>query len=523
MEDKKKNSQAGFSLEEAWDDEATRRGYDNELLEALLSLSLVTAVAGSLKATKGLLQVGRGFWLEKPGRGSGLARPLLVCWGQLLAGLLGYARTESGWAFYRPASGGWVEAELGGELGSDGMEGRGFQQAAWLASKMHAGKRIDAQAFSLAGKCWRAVSRGGWESLEEAEPEGEPLTVVEAPADAEQRLQLLEEAWGEEQTEFMAGVSFYLASPLQPRFFFLLSDEGGTGKSSWEQAFAQAFPGACSLGLDAQNIAAGGFTGGAALAPLLGKRVAFADESGSLGDRELSSIAGLSTGGWKQVRFGGGRFTTARFALKMVFASNQASSFTPMEAVGRRKVEIPQLGLRPASWWHEAAGNQWPWKSRWEVCFSKETVFALVIKGWELWQQWRGEWPSTVGKSFLRISPELEEALRQPGERYESLLKLEPNAAGLLPVRASEWPFTMEGEKRTASERKKLRSEALAKLGLGAKPGALNGQMARWLWVQQPERWEQAREQLLAGEEDAMAEATLQREEMDEANDPNFW
>lgn len=521
MEDEK-NVKAGFSLEEAWDEEATKHGYDNELLEALLSLTLVTAAVGSLKTMKGLLQVGRGFWLEKPGRGSGLARPLLVCWGQLLAGLLGYARTESGWAFYRPATGGWVEAELGGELGSDGLEGRGYQQAAWLASKLKAGKRLDASAFSLDGRCWRAVSKAGWETLEEAEPEGEPLTVVEEPDDAESRLELLSEAWGKEQVEFMAGVSFYLASPLTPRYFFLLSDTGGTGKSSWEQAFAAAFPGACSLGLDATNLAAGGFTGGAALAPLLGKRVAFADEAGVLGDREIGAIAGLSTGGWKQVRFGGGRFTTARFALKMVFASNQASSFTPMEAVGRRKVEVPQLGFRPASWWREAAGTQWPGLSRWQVCFSKETIFALVSRGWELWQQWSGEWPSTVGKSFLRLSPELEEALRQPGERSESLLRLEPTSTGLLPVRASEWPFTAEGEKRSASEKKKLRAEALAKLGLGAKPGALNGVMARWLWVQQPERWEQAREQLLAGEEEAMVEANSQQDE-DNPLDPSFW
>lgn len=512
-----------FSLEEAWDSEATRHGYDSELLEALLGLSLVRAAVGSLKATKGLLQLGRGLWLEKPGRGAGLARPLLVAWGQLLAGLLGYARGEAGWAFYRPAPGGWLQAELGGELGSDGLEGRGYQQAAWLASKLGAGKRLDAGAFSLGGKCWRAVSRAGWESLEPCEPEGEPLTVVEAPADAEARLSLLAEAWGEEQAAFMAGVSFYLASPLTPRFFFLLSDAGGTGKSSWEQAFAAAFPGACSLGLDAANLSAGGFTGGAALAPLLGKRVAFADEAGCLGDRELSAIAGLSTGGWKQVRFGGGRFTTARFALKMVFASNQAASFTPLEAVGRRKVEVPQLGFRPASWWREAAGKQWAGQSRWAVAFSKETIFALVSRGWELWRQWKGEWPSTAGKSFLRLSAELEEALRKPGVGSGPLLQKQPSASGLLPVRASEWPFELPGEKTTASTKKRVRAEALAKLGLSAKPGVLKGTMARWLWAQQPERWEQARQQLLAGEAEARAEEARQREELQAKQDQSVW
>ena len=522
-ENKTTKSVEDFSLEEAWDDEATRHGYDNELLVGLLSLTLVTAAVGSLKTMKGLLQVGRGFWLEKPGRGAGLARPLLVCWGQLLAGLLGYARTEAGWSFYRPAPGGWVEAELGGELGSDGMEGRGFQQAAWLASKLKAGKRLDAAAFSMGGKCWRAVTSAGWETLDAVEPEGEPLTVVEAPEDAAARLQLLAEAWGDDQTSFMAGVSFYLASPLTPRFFFLLSDEGGTGKSSWEQAFAAAFPGACSLGLDATNLAAGGFTGGAALAPLLGKRVAFADEAGALGDRELSAIAGLSTGGWKQVRFGGGRFTTARFALKLVFASNQTSSFTPMEAVGRRKVEVPRLGFRPADWWREAAGEAWPGQSRWQVCFSRETIFALVSHGWELWQQWKGAWPSTAGTSFLKISPELEEALRKPSVSGGALLYKEPAANGLLPVRASEWPFELPGEKTPASTKKRVKAEALAKLGLSAKPGVLAGTMARWLWVQQPERWSQLQEQLLAGEAEAKAEADRQRGEKQAVEDPDVW
>ena len=523
MEDNKTIDTECFSLEEAWDDEATRHGYDNELLEGLLGLALVTAVAGSLKATKGLLQVGRGFWLEKPGRGAGLARPLLVCWGQLLAGLLGYAKTESGWSFYRPAPGGWVEAELGGELGSDGCEGRGFQMAAWLASKLGKGKRLDATAFSMGGKCWRAVTAAGWETLEPCEPEGEPLTVVEAPDDAEARLQLLAEAWGEDQASFMAGVSFYLASPLRPRFFFLLSDEGGTGKSSWEQAFAAAFPGACSLGLDAANLAAGGFTGGAALAPLLGKRVAFADEAGALGDRELSAIAGLSTGGWKQVRFGGGRFTTARFALKLVFASNQTSSFTPMEAVGRRKVEIPRLGFRPADWWRGAAGEAWPGQSRWQVCFSRETIFALVSRGWELWQQWEGKWPSTAGTSFLRLSAELEEALRKPSVSGGALLYKQPSASGLLPVRASEWPFEAPGEKTPASTKKRVKAEALAKLGLSAKPGVVNGVMARWLWVQQPERWSQLQAQLQEGEAEARAEEARQRSAKQSSQDPDVW
>ena len=69
MEDNtKKKTAEGFSLEEAWDDEATRHGYDNEILEALLSLSLVTAVSGSLKTIKGLLQVVRVSGLLQRGR-----------------------------------------------------------------------------------------------------------------------------------------------------------------------------------------------------------------------------------------------------------------------------------------------------------------------------------------------------------------------------------------------------------------------------------------------------------------------
>ena len=496
----------GFSLEEAWDAEAVKYGFDSELLELLLSLSLVQAVSGAWgTAKKGLLQLAKGLWLEKPARGSfPVARPLLVAWGQLLAGLLGYAREEEGWSFYRRSAGGWVLAELGSELGSDSLEGRGYQQAAWLASKLGAGVRLDAAAFSLGGKCWKAVSKAGWESLEPCEPDGEPLTVVAEPADSKARLALLAEAWGKEQTDFLAGVSFYLASPLTPRFFFLLADSGGTGKSSWEQAFASAFPGACALGLDAANLASPGFTGGAALAPLLGKRVAFADEAGELNGSELSAIAGLSTGGWKQVRFGGGRFKTARFALKMVFASNQTASFAPLEAVGRRKVEVPELGFKPAGWWREEAGEQFPGKSRWEACFCKETVYSLVARGWQLWQQWKGQWPATSGKAFLSLSSELEEALREA-----RLLGAEPSAAGLLPVAAAEWP----SKSLPARLRKQLRAEALAKLGLTAKPGVLGCEMKRWLAVTDRKRWLQACSQLTAGEAEAEAEAERLREE----------
>ena len=489
------------ALSAMWDGEAMEGFFEQELLLALAALQVVLGPwEPSGSEEKRTLMVARGVQVVLPRRGR-VSRYLAAIWAQLVAGLVGYGKQASGaWGFYRKGSTGRWEAWQPLESGK--LEPGELQQAAWLASKLKVGKRVAPEAFSLNGQAYKAVSREGWESLEAYEPEGEPLVAVEEPEDGAARRHLLAEAWGYNETRFMAMVAFYLASPLAPTRFFLLADGGGTGKSSFEAAFEEAFPSLTTRGLDAANLRMGGFTGGAALVPLVGKKVAFADEAGALGDSELQAIAGLTTGAVRQVRYGGGRIGLERFSLKLLFSSNQASSFSQLEAVGRRKVEVPELGFKPASWWRGPAGEQWPGKSRWEVCFSVETVCALVAYGWLLWQKQKGEWPKAqAGASLRKVSAELAEALEEAG-----LLEKQPER-GAWPVLYSAFPAVAG----TPREKKALRREAAVVAGLGVRKTTVNGEQGRFLAVLEPVKWAAVKANLL--EEERKAEAAVAPED----------
>ena len=497
--------------DEFWDDEATRKMMDVTLLLELAALQVIVGPwSMAVDSASKLLLAARGVQVVLPARSS-VPEPLARFWARLVSGELAYSRSGDAWRFYKREGDSWTIFDPLA-YAVPGLEWRGVQHAAWLASKLQAGTRVVEEAFAIDGVAFEPCSAGSWETLQPIKPEGVPLIDVRTPDDAAARLSLLSTAWGEEQTAFMAQVAFYLASPLTPRHFFILADRGGTGKSSFEKAFTSAFPSIATTGLDADNLASAGFTGGAALVPLIGKRVAFADEAGELGDRTMKAIAGLTTGISKQVRYGGGRLGFESFSLKLLFASNQAASFSPIEAVGRRKVEIPELQLKPASWWQEPAGEAWQGATRWQVCFSREAIFALVSRGWQLWQERHGEWPESSGKTMLRLSTELEDALCQPGVGTGAIINKEPNGNGLIPVRSSDWPFEIPDKPITAAKKKKIRSEALAKLGLSQKPGRIKGEMARWLCVSEPERWEQVRKQLLGDEAEAREEDPAERE-----------
>ena len=522
--------------DEFWDDEATKRQFDVVLLLELVALQVIVGpFSQAVEAASKLLLASRDIHVVLPAKSS-VPEPLARFWGLLISGELAYARAGKSWRFYeRCEASGWVLFDPL-EFSVPGLEWRGLQQAAWLASKLQAGVRIVEESFAIDGQVLEAASAGGWETLQPVTPAGEPLINVTTPEDASARLQLLASAWGEPQTEFMAQVSFYLAAPLTPKHFFLLADEGGTGKSSFEKAFTAAFPSIATLGLDADNLASAGFTGGAALVPLIGKRVAFADESGELGDRTMKAIAGLTTGISKQVRYGGGRIGFESFSLKLMFASNQAESFSPIEAVGRRKVEVPELQLKPASWWQEPAGEAWPGATRWQVCFSRETIFALVSRGWQLWQQNRGQWPAAKsGSSVRKVSAELQDRI------LSTLLVTARTASGVWPLLWST--FIGKGD-LTERESKALKTEAMRVAGLTQKLASVGGKKGRYVAVADESKWaavslpleqqaakleaeaKQQRAELKAKEEDpAEREARHQAwlKQVMEQKDPDLW
>lgn len=489
---------------EFWDEEAVDGLYDFSLLLALGRLEIVSGPwAPASSDDEKNVTVSSGLHVIVPRRGP-VSSQLAMIWVRLVSGSLAYAHTSDGWEFYKKIDGKWQRFDPIMAGGSQGLDCKSLNQAAWLASKIGVGHRIDVSAFSIDGIPYRAVTRAGWETLESYSPEGEPLIAVSTPDDADDRLELLAEAWGHDQTEFMSMVAFYLASPMSPTHFFLIADEGGTGKSSFESAFTREFSTISTMGLDASNLKQNGFTGGAALVPLVGKRVAFADESGALGDNELATIAALTTGAVKQVRYGGGRIGLEHFALKLMFSSNQASSFSALEAVGRRKVDVPTLGFKPRGWWMADADKlKWPNQSRWDVCFSSKTIHALVSHGWELWNEKRGEWPDTTVScsSLIKMSYELTAAIDDA-----KLMSLEPTSSGVFNVLYADFPAGDMSNR----EKKYVRREAEAVAGLGVKQTSINGKIQRYVAIVDKKKWAAVEAKLASEEQEAEQDAEKQ-------------
>ena len=161
-----------------------------------------------------------------------------------------------------------------------------------------------------------------------------PMTVLEVPADGKERISLLREVWqgsGEdEELAFKArAVMAYALACIPPGQgkVFTWFDRGGTGKTSFIDGFRACFPDkSCTVSWSALN-KVGQFEEGAELSRMLGKIVAFSDETPQLArmDGALANLKGISTGITKTVRFGQGKTTEGRFMMHQVRMSNDGS------------------------------------------------------------------------------------------------------------------------------------------------------------------------------------------------------
>ena len=298
-----------------------------------------------------------------------------------------------------------------------------FEGVAWAMIRLGLIKSFDRSLIKIV----RADGRVLWGRIDatghlcRVDEPGEmtlPMTVLEVPSDGKERVSLLQEVWqgaGDDKTlAFKArAVMAYALSCIPPGQgkVFTWFDRGGTGKTSFIDGFRTCFPDkSCTVSWPALD-KVGSFEEGVELSHMIGKTVAFSDETPQLAKMSgaLATLKGVSTGITKTVRFGQGKAAEGRFMMHQVLMSNDGSVFPAGYAFDRRLIQMPLI--------NEVASRSIPLK-RWEDgrtigdrLFSPseggKTFMALVCVGKRIWEkEWNCSWPEVLQKWYVDTESE---------------------------------------------------------------------------------------------------------------------
>ena len=290
-----------------------------------------------------------------------------------------------------------------------------FEGVAWAMIRLGLIKSFDRSLIKIIRAngevLWGRIDATG--HLCEVEEPGEmtlPMTVLEVPADGKERISLLREVWqgagDDKELAFKArAVMAYALACIPPGQgkVFTWFDRGGTGKTSFIDGFRACFPDkSCTVSWPALN-KVGTFEEGVELSRMLGKTVAFSDETPQLArmDGALSNLKGISTGITKTVRLGQGKTAEGRFMMHQVLMSNDGSVFPADYAFDRRLIQMPLI--------NEVASRSIPLKkcddgrTIGNRLFSPsevgKTFMALVWVGKRIWEkEWNCQWPEVLQK-----------------------------------------------------------------------------------------------------------------------------
>ena len=290
-----------------------------------------------------------------------------------------------------------------------------FEGVAWAMIRLGLIKSFDRSLIKII----RADGRVLWGRIDatghllKVDEPGEmtlPMTVLEVPSDGQERVSLLQEVWqgaGDDKAlafKARAVMAYALACipPGQGKVFTWF-DRGGTGKTSFIDGFRTCFPDkSCTVSWPALD-KVGSFEEGVELSHMIGKTVAFSDETPQLAKMSgaLATLKGVSTGITKTVRFGQGKAAEGRFMMHQVLMSNDGSVFPSGYAFDRRLIQMPLI--------NEVASRSIPLKkcadgrTIGDRLFSPsevgKTFMALVCVGKRIWEnEWHCQWPEVLQK-----------------------------------------------------------------------------------------------------------------------------
>jgi len=198
---------------------------------------------------------------------------------------------------------------------------------------------------------------------------------VDKPDDYENRISIIRKVYGKE-TDKIAMALFECVSPAPRKHIFIMSDDGGSGKTTLMRAFQSRFNDIIGA-VRVQAISGGAFERGGAIANLIGKKAFIADEGGNISSNVMQSLASISTGIDDDARFGSGVRKMVHIESTPIIATNSIPDFDKITAFKRRAVIINILAASDDVWNSDGIDGM----TVYETIASDKTIDAFIFLG----------------------------------------------------------------------------------------------------------------------------------------------
>lgn len=198
---------------------------------------------------------------------------------------------------------------------------------------------------------------------------------VDKPDDYENRISIIRKVYGKE-TDKIAMALFECVSPAPRKHIFIMSDDGGSGKTTLMRALQSRFNEIIGA-VRVQAISGGAFERGGAIASLIGKKAFIADEGGSISNNQMQSLASISTGIDDDARFGSGIRKMVHIESTPIIATNAIPDFSKITAFKRRAVIINISAASDDVWNSDGIDGM----TVYETISSDETIDAFIFLG----------------------------------------------------------------------------------------------------------------------------------------------
>lgn len=456
------------------DEESFTRGYDINLINELMRLRI--REVRNHDYSNSCIPVSDNAEIQAPEIRTGIKPFMARFWGRLVVGGLHVSMSDDTYDFWEVKNSSWYGISPTLVYGDDKSLGKTYAAMAWAAIQLGITQPISKEIISIDGKNMTITPSS---TLAEANSNADAFITVSTPAHYTERVALLKEAFGGAYTA-LSMAQAYLLLPERSQKFILMEDSGGSGKTSWIHAFCHTWPGLATMGMDTSAMSAGAFAEGNALVPLIGKSVAFSDESSRITEKIFRSLAALSTGALKTVRYGSGIAEQKFFKIKIVIASNSLDGLDDdFDAVARRKVIIPMSKEHDESWWR---GESPSWSSAacmHDEVFSQASMHAMAIDGISTYTNLHGEFPDDAS-SMNALTPAARDAMSDIIDSWDILTP--ETGMALMPV-SELAPDEPRGVRRS------IRMEIEKIMGVGEARISCDGIRVRYLVVKDPARF----------------------------------
>lgn len=193
---------------------------------------------------------------------------------------------------------------------------------------------------------------------------------------------------------FCMGV-FYSVMGMDGAHYFIMTDTGGSGKSTLMRGLSSLVPSLATTALQIENLAKTGFERGMTVSQLVNKRIAIQDEVTAIRPTAMRMLNAVSSGTTMEARYGGGVFQYVDLKLALWFAGNTDVELPGIDAVRRRRVDIRLKNALTRYDWEEAVDWDPDHRRLYEVVRSREAFAIMLIKGMKLWSERDGEFFET--------------------------------------------------------------------------------------------------------------------------------